>query len=132
MKKFLAIAFALAALAALALANPAHADHGVEGTVTVAGVATCSNDTDTPGDGLCTWTSTDPNGWIGQGPFTVSWVTGDPADGVGDGSFTCGAGQTCDSTQAESDPIPAGATVTSDGSAGGTFAAGDADQHDGA
>jgi hypothetical protein len=131
-RKILTIACALAAVAVLAVANPAQADHGTEGTITVAGVETCSTIEDPAGDSKCTWTATDPNGWVGKGPFTITWVTGDPTDEIGDGSFTCAAGFDCSTLEAETDPIPAGATVTSDGHGpgGGTFAAGDADQHD--
>jgi hypothetical protein len=125
MKKLLVL-LGIAGLVMGASAVPAGAEHGTEGTVTIAGVAVCSDSEDTPGDGVCTWTSTDPNGWVGTGPFTITW------DGAaGSGTFTCGVGEYCSSTAAEVDPIPVGVTVTSDGTGGGTFAAGDADQHDG-
>lgn len=108
----------------MTLASPAQADHGTEGTVTLAGVELCSEDGDSANDGKCTWVATDGNGWAGTGPFTISWTT---ADGVED-SVTCDAGAYCQSD--DPDPIPAGSTVISDGTGGGSFAAGDADGHD--
>lgn len=121
MRKLIVVLFSLVAtLALVAVGSPADAEHAPEGTITVAGVETCSNDADEPGDGKCTWTTVEPNGWVGFGPFTIT-------DDGGTTYVDCAAGEFCQS-EGETDPIPAGVTVTSDGSGGGTFAAGDPDE----
>lgn len=118
------IIVAVGGLALLVLGSPSvDAKHGPEGTVTVRGKESCSTKGDKP-DGRCTWTATDPGGWAGFGPFTITWTTA-----AGTETFTCAAGKYCSSSGKKKDPIPVGAKVTSDGKGGGTFAAGDADQH---
>lgn len=127
-KKILAIAFALAFAGGLAVPNPARAGHGTEGTVTVAGVEACSGTDAKVADSKCKWTTTDPNGWSGIGPFTITWTK----NGVTT-TFKCPKAKRCSTTGAAKDPIPAKAAVVSfgHGRGGGTFAAGDADGHNG-
>lgn len=107
------------------VAAPAGASHGAEGTVTVGGVSLCS-EMNAPETGVCSWTATDPNGWVGTGPFTITY---DPPGATPPVVVNCAAGEFCQS--ADPDPIPAGSAVTTNGSGGGTFAAGDADEHNG-
>lgn len=120
-------ASALVAAPLVLFVGPAQASHGPEGTVTIAGVELCSEEDPNPGDGQCTWTAENPNGYVGSGPFTVDWV--EPDGTVG--SVSCASGEFCDSTGQDVDPIPSGSVVTSNGSGGGTFAAGDEDTTDG-
>lgn len=114
------------------VAAPAGAEHNAEGTITVAGVdVACSGEGDVQGDGICTWTAQDKDGWVGvNGPFTITWT--ESSLGAGDGGlFACAADAdlgTCNSP--DPDPINPGSVVTTDGTGGGTFAAGDADEHD--
>ena len=116
---------ALAAVSTFGAA-PAEATHGgdAEGTVTVMGAETCSTEDANPGDGKCEWKATDDNGWAGSGPFELSWVGKNKRKG----SYSCPPGEFCQSD--EQDFIPGGSSVTSDGSGGGSFAAGDADTSD--
>lgn len=131
MRKITVLLLALAAsLALVAAGSPAGAGHGSEGTITIGGIALCSEDND-PASGECSWTAQDPNGWAGFGPFTIEWTFDPDGDGPEEPvteTRTCAAGEFCQSP--EPDPIPAGSTVTTNGSGGGTFAAGD-ENHDG-
>lgn len=123
MRRILFIVAAVAGLAALGT-FPADASHGAEGTITVAGVETCSDPNDTVGDGVCTWTAQAPGGWIGTGPFTLTAVD---STGATVANVVCAAGAYCQSP--DPDPLQVGWTITTDGSGGGTFAAGDPGDH---
>lgn len=127
MRKLMLVLLALGASLALIIAgSPADAEHAPEGVISVALVEACSNDADTPADGKCTWTASEPSGWVGVGPWTLTYT-----DAVGSlVTIECAAGASCQS-EGETDPIPTGSTVSTDTSAGGAIAAGDPEEGEG-
>lgn len=134
MRKAIVLLFALgASLALVAAGSPAGAEHAPEGTISVAVVDTCSSEDPAEPDGLCTWTASEPSGWIGVGPWTLTYqAPGDDGElGTADDpepvDEPCPAGQLCQS-QGETDPIPTGSEVSTDTTAGGFLAAGDPEE----